>query len=208
MALWLILQHMDHIHPIFDNILARYDKETLLRQRAKVVWLTGLSGSGKSTIAQAVERDLHEQGYLTKLLDGDNVRTGLCKDLGFTEEDRRENIRRIAEAAKLFLEGGIICLCSFVSPMRAIRDMAREIIGSEDFLEVYVNASLETCEDRDVKGLYKKARAGQIPNFTGIDAPYEAPINPFYELRTDIKDLDTCKDDLLTALLPIIQFKS
>jgi len=198
---------MENIHPIFDTILARTDQETLLQQRAKVVWLTGLSGSGKSTIARAVERDLHQKGFLTKLLDGDNVRTGLCKDLGFEKADRVENIRRIAEAAKLFLDCGVICLCSFVSPMQAIRDMARKIVGADDFLEVYVNAPLETCEDRDVKGLYQKARAGKIANFTGIDAPYEAPVNPFLELRTDQKDLDTCKHQLMSALIPIIQFK-
>lgn len=199
---------MENIHPIFDTILAREEKETLLNQRAKVVWLTGLSGSGKSTVARAVERELHEKGFLTKLLDGDNVRTGLCKDLTFKEEDRTENIRRIAEVAKLFLEGGIICLCSFVSPMISIRGMAKEIVGEDDFLEVYVNASLETCEERDVKGLYQKARDGKIANFTGIDAPYEAPLHPFLELRTDLHDLETCKQQLMNALLPVIQFKA
>lgn len=197
---------MENIHPIFDKILARKDKEVLLRQNAAVFWLTGLSGSGKSTIAQAIERDLHQKGYLTKLLDGDNMRTGLCNNLGFSVEDRKENIRRIAEVAKLFLEGGVICICSFVSPTREIREMAKEIIGPEDYLEVYVNASLETCEQRDVKGLYKKAREGKIKNFTGIDSPFEAPINPFYELKTDRKDIETCKNELLTAVLPRIEF--
>ena len=199
---------MEHIYPIFDQILARVDKEQQLEQRARVVWFTGLSGSGKSTIARSVEGSLHQMGYFTKLLDGDNVRMGLCKDLSFSQEDRQENIRRIAEVAKLFLEGGVICLCSFVSPTRQIRDMAREIIGPEYFLEVYVNASLETAEKRDVKGLYKKARAGEIKQFTGIDAPYEVPESPFSELDTNVKDLDTCREELLTKLLPLIQFNA
>ncbi len=198
---------MENIHPIFDTILARADKEILLKQHAKVVWLTGLSGSGKSTVARAVEKELHNRGYITKLLDGDNIRTGLGNNLTFSEEDRKENIRRISEVAKLFLDGGIICLCSFVSPLTSIREMAKEIIGQEDFLEVFVNASLETCEQRDVKGLYKKARDGKITNFTGIDAPYEPPTQPFVELRTDLKDLETCTQELMTTILPIIQFK-
>ena len=199
---------MEHIYPIFDQILARSDKEKQLNQHAKVVWFTGLSGSGKSTIARSVEGSLHQMGFFTKLLDGDNVRAGLCKDLSFSQSDREENIRRIAEVAKLFLEGGIICLCSFVSPTQHIRSIARDIIGPEHFLEVYVNASLETCEQRDVKGLYKKARAGEIKQFTGIDAPYEAPLSPFCELDTNIKDLDTCREELLAKLLPNIQFNA
>lgn len=196
---------MDHIHPIFDRILSRTDKESLLQQRATVVWLTGLSGSGKSTIAQAVERELHTQGYLTKLLDGDNIRVGLSNNLGFSVEDRRENIRRIAEAAKLFLDGGIICLCSFVSPTREIREMARQLIGPKDFLEVYVNAPLATCEARDVKGLYAKARAGEIKDFTGIDSPFEAPTSPFLELNTDQQELTESAHLLVHALKPIIR---
>ncbi len=195
----------EHIHPIFDRILSRSDKETFLKQRSVVVWLTGLSGSGKSTIAQALEKQLHEAGYFTKLLDGDNIRVGLNKNLGFSEEDRTENIRRIAEAAKLFSDGGIITLCSFVSPTNQIRNMAREIIGQDDFLEVYVNAPLEVCEDRDVKGLYQKARAGEIKQFTGIDSPFEAPESPFLELRTDQEDLLTSVERLQRALLPVIQ---
>ncbi|MDX2245903.1 MAG: adenylyl-sulfate kinase [Bacteroidia bacterium] len=194
----------ENIHPIFDRILSREDKENMLNQRAVVVWLTGLSGSGKSTIAQALEATLHEEGYFTKLLDGDNIRVGLSNNLSFSEEDRTENIRRIAEAAKLFLDGGVICLCSFVSPTIEIRELARNIIGTEDFLEVYVNAPLEVCEGRDVKGLYKKAREGKIPQFTGIDSPFEAPATPFLELRTDEKTLDACREELFEALLPII----
>lgn len=195
----------EHIHPIFDRILSRQDKETFLKQRSTVVWLTGLSGSGKSTIAQALELQLHQEGFFTKLLDGDNIRVGLNKNLGFSEEDRAENIRRIAEAAKLFLDGGVIVLCSFVSPTNEIRNMAREIIGSDDFLEVYVNAPLEVCEARDVKGLYKKARAGEIKQFTGIDSPFEAPETPFMEIRTDQEDLLTSVSRLQTGLLPVIQ---
>ncbi|MEZ4775567.1 MAG: adenylyl-sulfate kinase [Bacteroidia bacterium] len=195
----------ENIHPIFDRILSREDKENMLNQRAVVVWLTGLSGSGKSTIAQALEATLHEEGFFTKLLDGDNIRVGLSNNLSFSEEDRTENIRRIAEAAKLFLDGGVICLCSFVSPTIEIRELARKIIGAENFLEVYVNAPLEVCEGRDVKGLYKKAREGKIPQFTGIDSPFEAPVAPFLELRTDEKSLEQCRAELFEALLPVIE---
>lgn len=198
---------MEHIHPIFDRILSRDDKQSLLKQRAKVVWLTGLSGSGKSTIAQAVERELYTQGYLTKLLDGDNIRVGLSNNLSFSVEDRRENIRRIAEAAKLFLDGGIICLCSFVSPTREIRDLARQIVGEEDFLEVYVNAPIEVCEARDVKGLYAKARAGEIKQFTGIDSPFEAPEAPFLEIKTDEQDLPQSVQTLVEVLIPHIKWQ-
>lgn len=198
---------MENIHPIFDRILSRQDKETFLQQRATVIWLTGLSGSGKSTIAQALEHDLHAQGFFTQLLDGDNVRTGVCNNLGFSVEDREENIRRIAEVAKLFLHCGIVTLCSFVSPTRDIRQNARKIIGEADFLEVYVNAPLEVCEQRDVKGLYQKARAGKIADFTGITSPFEAPEAPFLELRTDLRDLETCKNELLAAILPRISRK-
>ncbi len=198
----------EHIHPIFDRILSRSDKESFLKQRSVVVWLTGLSGSGKSTIAQALEKKLHLEGFFTKLLDGDNIRVGLNKNLGFSEEDRTENIRRIAEAAKLFFDGGVITLCSFVSPTNEIRGMARDIIGAENFLEVYVNAPLDVCERRDVKGLYKKARAGEIRQFTGIDSPFEAPAAPFLELRTDQEDLFSSVNRLWEALLPCIQWDS
>ena len=195
---------MEHIHPIFDQILQRQDKEALLKQKSVVVWFTGLSGSGKSTIAQAVEKSLHAQGFLTKLLDGDNIRTGLGNNLGFSVEDRQENIRRIAEAAKLFLDAGVVCLCSFVSPTHAIRDVARQIVGSDDFLEVYVNAPLEVCEARDVKGLYQKARQGLIKDFTGIDSPFEAPQNPYLEIKTDQEELADSVARVLSSLLPKI----
>lgn len=195
---------MEHIHPIFDQILTRQDKEQLLKQHGMVVWFTGLSGSGKSTVAQAVEKSLHAQGHLTKLLDGDNIRTGLGNNLGFSVEDRRENIRRIAEVAKLFLDAGVICICSFVSPTHEIRAMAQEIVGEEDFLEIYVNTPLEVCEQRDVKGLYEKARAGIIKDFTGIDSPFEAPESPFLELRTHEESLEQSVSRVLTALSPKI----
>jgi adenylylsulfate kinase len=195
----------ENIHPIFDRILSREEKENRLGQRAKVLWFTGLSGSGKSTLANAVERELFSQGRITKLLDGDNIRSGINANLGFSAEDRKENIRRIAEVAKLFLDGGIITLCSFVSPTIEIREVARQIIGEENFLEIYVNAPIEVCEQRDVKGLYKKARAGEIKNFTGIDAPFEAPLQPFAEVRTDLAELAVCKNKIIEAVLPQIQ---
>lgn len=191
---------MENIHPIFDKILKRSDKESLLKQRGVVLWMVGLSGSGKSTLAKALEQELHEQGYLTQLLDGDNLRTGINKNLGFREEDRLENIRRAAEVSKLFMNCGIITICSLISPTATIRKMAREIIG-DGFCEVFVNCSLEVCEQRDVKGLYKKARNGEIKNFTGIDSPFEAPQFPDIEVRTDLKDLATCRNELLEIVL-------
>ena len=153
---------MDNIHPIFDRLLNRSEREQRLQQRAKVCWFTGLSGSGKSTIAQGVERQLFAEGYFPQVLDGDNIRVGINNNLGFSLADRQENIRRIAEVAKLYLNSGVVVLCSFISPTQAIRNMAREIIGAEDFLEIFVDTPLEICEARDVKGLYAKARKGEI----------------------------------------------
>ena len=195
----------DNIHPIFDRLLQRGDKETMLKQRSKVIWLTGLSGSGKSTIAEAVEKLLHERGYLTMLLDGDNIRTGINNNLTFSEPDRVENIRRIAEVSKLFLNCGIITLNSFVSPTNEIRTLAKNIIGETDFVEVYVNAPLEVCEARDVKGLYAKARAGLIPDFTGITSPFEAPEHPALEIRTDQMEIQESVQRLIDFIIPIIQ---
>jgi len=180
----------ENIHPIFDNILGRKEKEDILNQNAVVIWMTGLSGSGKSTIARGLESKLHRQGILTKLLDGDNLRTGLNKNLGFSEDDRIENIRRVAETAKLFLDNGTVVICSFVSPTIIIRDMAAEIIGRNDFLEVMVEASFDECTKRDVKGLYKKALSGEIKNFTGLDAPFELPEEPYLNIDTEKLSID------------------
>jgi adenylylsulfate kinase len=168
-----------------EGHVERGDRERLLGQRGATIWLTGLSGSGKSTIAVAAERALVERGRLAYVLDGDNVRHGLNKNLGFSPEDRTENIRRIGEVAKLFTDSGVIVFTSFISPYRADRDAVRELMGPGDFIEAYVAASLDTCESRDVKGLYEKARAGEIPEFTGISAPYEAPEKPELVIDTN-----------------------
>jgi len=194
-----------NIHPTFDRILQRGDKETMLKQRGLVVWMTGLSGSGKTTIAAAVERKLADKGILTQVLDGDNVRTGICNNLGFSEEDRIENIRRIAEVSKLFVNCGIVTINCFVSPTRDIRTMAKAIIGADDFVEVYVNTSFEECEKRDVKGLYKKARAGEIKNFTGLDAPFEAPEMPDVDVPTAGRSVEECADQVLAAIISRIK---
>lgn len=195
----------ENIHPIFDQILPRDAKEELLKQNSKVFWFTGLSGSGKSTIARGLEKKLHDLGYLVQILDGDNIRTGINNNLGFSDADRTENIRRIAEVSKLFIHCGVITLNSFVSPTNAIREAARNIIGAADFVEVYVNAPFETCEERDVKGLYKKARAGEIKNFTGLDAPFEAPENPALEIKTNEMTAEASVDAVLEYILPIIK---
>lgn len=165
----------ENIHPTFGQLLDREAKEALLNQRGLVVWLYGLSGSGKSTLATALERRLHEEGVFTQVLDGDNIRTGLNNNLGFSDEDRSENIRRIAEVAKLFAMAGLVTITSFICPRNELRTLAREIVGQADFLEVYVECSFETCEQREVKGLYAKAKAGQVQNFTGMDSSFEAP---------------------------------
>jgi adenylylsulfate kinase len=180
-----------NIHPVSDRMLPRESRETLLHQKAKVFWLTGLSGSGKSTLAIGLQNELHKAGKLCYILDGDNVRAGINSNLGFSEADRTENVRRIAEVAKLFADAGIITICSFVSPTVEIRELARKIIGAEDFREIYINASLKSCELRDVKGLYKKARAGEIKDFTGIHQPFEAPLDPWLEIKTDQQDFES-----------------
>lgn len=195
----------EHIHPIFDRILQRSDREAQLKQRSKVIWMTGLSGSGKSTLALALERALYEKGFVAQVLDGDNIRSGLNRDLHFSEADRQENIRRIAEVAKLYLDSGIIVICSFVSPTRAIRGMARDIVGEKDFVEIFVNTPLEVCERRDVKGLYAKARAGEIADFTGISAPYEAPEHPDLEVLTSDRDVEDCNQQILDYLMTHIR---
>ncbi len=190
-----------NIHPVFDRIIGRDEKEQFLNQRARVIWMTGLSGSGKTTIAIGLEKELQKRGFLTQILDGDNIRTGINKNLGFSEEDRTENIRRIAEVSKLFVNCGIITINCFVSPTLSIREQAREIIGDADFREIYVNASYEECEKRDVKGLYKKARNGEIKNFTGLDAPFEAPENAFLEIKTADMSIEESVNILVEAIL-------
>lgn len=197
----------ENIHTTFDQLLQRSDKEQLLKQHSLCVWFTGLSGSGKTTIAKGVERELHSRGYLTQVLDGDNIRSGINNNLGFSEADRLENIRRIAEVTKLYINSGIITLNCFVSPTQDIRDLARDIITPEDFIEVYVNAPFSVCEDRDVKGLYKKARAGEIKNFTGLDAPFEAPTNANLEIQTDKMTIAESVQAVVDMLLPKIESK-
>lgn len=172
-----------------------------------MVWFTGLSGSGKSTIAIALERELHKRGLLCRILDGDNIRSGINNNLGFTEADRVENIRRIAEVSKLFLDTGVITIAAFISPNNDIREMAADIIGQDDFLEVYVSTPLEECERRDVKGLYAKARKGEIKNFTGISAPFEEPAHQALTLDTSVLSLEESVNKLLELILPRIQKK-
>jgi adenylylsulfate kinase len=188
-------------------MLKRSDKEELLGQRSAMIWFTGLSGSGKSTIAIALERELHKRGLLCRILDGDNIRSGINNNLGFSEADRVENIRRIAEVSKLFIDSGIITIAAFISPNNDIRNMAADIIGRDDFLEIYVSTPIEECERRDVKGLYAKARRGDIKNFTGISAPFEAPENPALELDTSKLSLEESVNRLLDLVLPRVAVK-
>ena len=191
---------MNEIYPIFDQMLSRSDKEELLGQKGVMLWFTGLSGSGKSTVAIALERELQKRGLLCRILDGDNIRSGINKGLGFTAEDRRENIRRIAEVAKLFVDTGIITIAAFISPSNELRRMASDIIGAEDFKEVYISTPLEVCEARDVKGLYAKARRGEIKNFTGISAPFEAPEHPALSIDTSKVSLEDGVKQILAFL--------
>jgi adenylylsulfate kinase len=188
-----------HIYP-HEGVVKREHRERLLGQRGVTLWFTGLSGAGKSTLAVAVEEALHKLGNLTYILDGDNIRSGINNNLSFSPEDRKENIRRIAEIAKLFREAGVITLTAFISPYREDRQLARDLAGSDDFIEVFADASLDSCEERDPKGLYKKARAGQIPEFTGISAPYEAPENPELHIRTDQHSIEECVEMVLSYL--------
>ncbi len=195
-----------NIFSVFDELLQQGDKESLLKQYGITIWMTGLSGSGKTTIAKGLEKKLHHEGYLTQVLDGDNIRTGINNNLGFSSEDRQENIRRIAEVSKLFVQCGVITINCFVSPTRAIRTMAQSIIGAEHFVEVFVNTPLEVCEARDVKGLYKKARKGEIANFTGISAPFEAPEHANIELLTENKSVEDTVNELYEQILPKIEY--
>ena len=198
---------MPNLHPITDQIIPRDEREVRLGQRGKVFWFTGLSGSGKSTLAIALERRLFDQGYHVVILDGDNIRTGINKNLSFTAEDRAENIRRIAEVAKLYLNNGIVCIVSFISPTRDMRDMAKQIIGTSDFVETFIDTPLEICEARDVKGLYKKARAGEIMDFTGIHAPYEAPLNPEIHIKTENATIAESLEILIQKVHPYTRWQ-
>ncbi len=190
----------NNIYPIFDKMLSRKDKEQLLGQRGTMLWFTGLSGSGKSTIAIALERELHKRGLLCRILDGDNIRTGINANLGFSAEDRCENIRRVAEVAKLFVDTGIITIAAFVSPTEELRNIAERIIGQADFKEIYISTPIEECERRDVKGLYARARKGEVKNFTGISAPFEAPQHPALSLDTSRLSVEECVNSLLHLL--------
>lgn len=191
-----------HIYPIFDRMLKREDKEDLLRQHSVMIWFTGLSGSGKSTLAIALERELQKRGLLCRILDGDNIRSGINNNLGFSAEDRVENIRRIAEIGKLFVDTGIITIAAFISPNNALRELAAGIIGKDDFMEIFVSTPIEECERRDVKGLYAKARRGEIKNFTGISAPFEAPEHPALTVDTSKLTVEESVKELLTLILP------
>ena len=195
----------NNIYPIFDRMLGREDKEALLKQRSVMVWFTGLSGSGKSTIAIALERELHKRGLLCRILDGDNIRSGINNNLGFSAEDRVENIRRIAEVSKLFIGTGVITIAAFISPNNELREMASTIIGKDNFLEIYVNTPIEECERRDVKGLYAKARKGEIKDFTGVSAPFEAPEHPALSLDTSVLSLEESVNKLLELILPKVK---
>ncbi|MES9975000.1 adenylyl-sulfate kinase [Candidatus Thiodiazotropha sp. LNASS1] len=183
-----------------EATVTRERREKMNRHRAKLLWFTGLSGSGKSTLAHALEEELHQRECRTYVFDGDNVRHGLCRDLGFSTEDRSENIRRIGEMAKLFVDAGVIALTAFISPIREDRERARGLFPHGDFIEVYVSCPLEVCESRDVKGLYKKARSGEIPNFTGISAPYDVPNKPEITIETQDRTVQECVHELIEAL--------
>lgn len=197
----------NNIFSVFDELLQKHDKESLLGQKGVTLWMTGLSGSGKTTIAKVLEKMLHQQGFLCAVLDGDNIRTGINNNLGFSETDRTENIRRIAEVSKLFNQTGIITINCFVSPTIKIRQQAKEIIGAENFIEVYINTPLHLCEQRDVKGLYAKAREGKIKDFTGISSPFEAPKQPEIEIKTEDKTPQQNAEEIMNLLIPKISLK-
>lgn len=192
--------NLDNIYPVFDKMLPRAAKEDLLGQRGVVIWMYGLSGSGKSTLANLLERRLHEAGRMVKVLDGDNIRSGLNNNLGFSDEDRKENIRRVSEVAKLFADSGILTICSFITPNNELRAMAREIIGDDDLLEVFVKASFETCAERDPKGLYAKVKAGEVAQFTGKDSAFEEPDRADLVIDTEAFSEKESLDRLLEAV--------
>ena len=191
----------EHIYPVFDRIYDRKVKEEILRQNARVIWFTGLSGSGKTTLAASLEKELFFRRFFCQVLDGDNIRAGINNNLGFNEVDRMENIRRISEVSKLLINAGIITICSFISPTNDIRDLARNIIGTNDFIEVYLSTSLEVCEKRDTKGLYKRARAGEIKDFTGISAPFDVPVCPDIQLDTSKYTVRECVDKIFSTII-------
>ncbi len=193
----------NNIYPIYDRMMTRQDKESLLRQRGVMVWFTGLSGSGKSTLAMGVERELHSKGILCRILDGDNIRSGINRNLGFSAEDRMENIRRIAEVGKLFVQTGVVTLACFVSPTNDVRSLAKEIVGEEDFVEVYVSTPLEECERRDVKGLYARARRGEVRDFTGVSAPFEPPLHADISIDTSKHSLQECVQMLTERIVQL-----
>ena len=195
----------ENIFPVFDKIISKEKKEKLLNQKGKVFWLTGLSGSGKTTIALQLEKELFKLGFLVQILDGDNIRAGINNNLSFSEADRAENIRRISEVSKLFLNCGVITINCFVSPTKKMRQNAKKIIGKENYYEIFINADIETCEKRDVKGLYKKARSGEIKNFTGIDTEYEKPNNPNLEIDTTQLSIDQSIEIILKNILSQIK---
>ena len=183
-----------------ETSVSREELKSKKGHKSAILWFTGLSGSGKSTLANAVNLALFKKGFSTYVLDGDNIRHGLCKDLGFSDQDREENIRRISEVAKLFLDAGIIVLTAFVSPFRSDREKARRLVAKGDFVEIFCSADIQVCEERDTKGLYSKARQGLIKDFTGISSPYEKPQNPELEIDTGTKDLDQCVDEVIHKL--------
>ena len=197
----------ENIYPKFDSKLGKVEKEILLKQHGHIIWLYGLSGSGKSTLALALENRLKAEGYLTQILDGDNIRLGLNSNLSFSDEDREENIRRIAEVAKLFLNTGIVTLTAFITPRNKFRDMAKKIIGADNFSEVYVKCPFDICAARDVKGLYAKAESGQIKEFTGKDSVFEEPIKSDLTIDTSEYSLEECVETIYTRIIPHILFK-
>ncbi len=192
----------ENLHPITDRLLKRSDRETLTRQRSKVIWMCGLSGSGKSTLATALEKRLHAEGRLVYVLDGDNIRTGLNAGLGFSDEDRSENIRRIAEVSKLFVHAGVVAINSFITPNDSLRALARDVIGKDDLIEVYVKASFETCMKRDVKGLYAKAEKGLVPQFTGKDSGFDEPTDSDLVIDTEAQSIEESLDSLFQFVSP------
>lgn len=191
----------ENIYPVFDRIYDRKVKEEILRQNARVIWFTGLSGSGKTTLAANLEKELFFRRFFCQVLDGDNIRAGINNNLGFNDADRIENIRRISEVSKLLVNAGIITICSFISPTHDIRELARNIIGANDFIEVYLSTPLDVCEKRDTKGLYKRARAGEINDFTGISAPFDKPACPDIELDTSKYSIRECVDKIFDTII-------